>query len=182
MNRACLAAVVLAALAGCGNSTSSIPGSAHVVQSASSSQQAALLDRVKSLAGTWECADEKDQTSTCAVFAVTSAGSAVREVMFPGSPHEMTNVYHMDGPSLVMVHYCAQGNQPHMRAAWSDKAPADRIDLKFDGVTNYTASNQTVMSALTIVFKDHDHMREEWSTMDKGPNGHRAVFEMTRKK
>ncbi len=36
--------------------------------------------------------------------------------MYPGMEHEMTNMYTLDGNTLVMTHYCAGGNQPRMRA------------------------------------------------------------------
>jgi len=51
--------------------------------------------------------------------------------------HEMTNVYHMDGPTLVMTHYCAAGNQPRLRAA---SGTSGTIDFKTDSVTNWTAA------------------------------------------
>ena len=40
-------------------------------------------------------------------FRVTSAGSVVQETMFPGSDHEMVNMYSVDGDKLLMTHYCA---------------------------------------------------------------------------
>ena len=75
------------------------------------------LDRLKKLAGTWVEADDKGQpTDTIvSVFKVTSNGSAVQETIFPGSDHEMVTVYYIDGPDLVLTHYCALGNQPHLK-------------------------------------------------------------------
>ncbi|MEZ6019293.1 MAG: hypothetical protein R3F17_04090 [Planctomycetota bacterium] len=40
----------------------------------------------------------------------------MREIMFPGQPFEMTNVYRLDGNDLCVTHFCAVGNQPQMRA------------------------------------------------------------------
>src|SRR4051794_18765367 len=90
-------------------------GEQRVVSTATPTQKAALIDRVKSLAGTWEMV-RHDGTKDTVVYQVSSNGSAVREVMFPGSKQEMTNMYTMDGSDLLMTHYCAMGNQPHMRA------------------------------------------------------------------
>jgi hypothetical protein len=157
-------------------------GCAGHVPPATTEQKAALIEKVKSLAGTWETIDEKGHRSTASVFTVSSAGSAVREVLFPGSPHEMTNMYTMDGPSLLMTHYCAQGNQPHMRAV-AGSASGDRLMLKFDSVSNMTAPNELYMGELTIVFKDADHIREEWRSFRGGkPAEHSPAFELVRRK
>lgn len=164
-------------LAGCSANNASSP---HAVTPATPDQKAALLGRVQSLAGTWEMTDEKGQTHTAVVFTVTSAGSAVREIMFPGDQAEMVNMYHMDGPSLVMVHYCAEGNQPHMRAK---QGAADRIEFKSDGVSNLTAPAETYMGNMTIVFLGPDHIREEWQSIKEGKVGeHAAIFDLKRKK
>src|SRR5262245_23553537 len=75
-----------------------------------------LLDSVKALEGTWESKGPDGKVQVCE-FKVSSAGSVVREIMFPGTPHEMTNVYSLDGNGLALTHYCAMGNQPHLRAS-----------------------------------------------------------------
>jgi hypothetical protein len=181
---ACSLASLIAALgqSACSRTSSSAPEftPGSVVAPASAAQRAALIDRMKTLAGTWEMTDEKGQTSTAAVYTVTSNGSVVRQIMFPGSSHEMTNMFHMDGPSMVMVHYCALGNQPHMRAVSSDPH-ADRIVLHSDGVTNRTSADQQYMAELTIIFKDANTIREEWRSFDHGKLGEHADFELHRK-
>ena len=82
-----------------------------------SSEADSMLARIKQLAGEWEMEDEGGVRHHVATFSVTAAGSAVREIMFPGSEMEMTNLYHMDGSELVITHYCAAGNQPRMVAS-----------------------------------------------------------------
>ena len=56
-------------------------------------------------------------------YAVTAAGSAVVETVFPGTEHEMVTVYHADGSDLVLTHYCMEGNQPRMRAKAARRLP-----------------------------------------------------------
>lgn len=73
-----------------------------------------LFDAVAGLEGRWQLVDEG--MPGVIEYAVTAGGHSVREVMFPGEPHEMVNMYSLDGNSLVMTHYCAAGNQPRMRA------------------------------------------------------------------
>jgi hypothetical protein len=176
----------LSLLFGCATSTTkadshpSHPGPEHVVKPASDAQRAALIDRVKSLAGTWEMS-APDGTSTTIVFGVTAAGSAVREVMFPGTEHEMTNMYHMDGESLLVTHYCGSGNQPRMRATTATAA-ADRIDFKFDSMTNMTAADADAMASLSLVWVDADHIRQEWRSTKSGKHTEPAIFELHRRK
>jgi len=170
-------------LAGCGSSqsTSSYGASSvaapKVSGAATPAQQAMLLDQVKQLAGTWEMKAPDGSVKTI-VYSVGSGGSTVREIMFPGEPLEMTNMYHMDGNSLLVTHYCSMGNQPRMRAT---SAQPGIIDFKLDSVTNLDSPNTHYMGGLRLVIKDKDHFREEWRTVENGKVSEGAVFELTRK-
>ena len=105
-----LIAMYLLVITGCSTS--------HAVRtSADPDQDQAMLGEIAKLVGPWEMSDEEGKKHLTATFAVTAGGSAVREIMFPGDAHEMTNLYHMDGTSLVLTHYCAAGNQPRMVAS-----------------------------------------------------------------
>lgn len=172
-------AASLMTLAGCASSHTGKAGSPEVVRKASSQQEAAMLDRIKSLAGEWEAPDEKGQSRVATIYTVTSAGSAVREVMLPGTGHEMTNMYTMNGGDLVMTHYCAMGNQPHLVA---HSAGPDRITMKMDSVGNFTAPDDMYMGELTIVFVDDNHIRQEWRSYQSGKlSEHEANFDLTRR-
>lgn len=177
-----LALVSVSLLSGCARSQAdrhpAHPDASQVVAPASDAQRAALLGRVKSLAGAWEMTGPDGQVATI-VFGVTAAGSAVREVMFPGTAHEMTNMYHMDGASLLVTHYCASGNQPRMRAS---AAGADRIDFEFESITNMTGAAADAMSGLSIVWIDPDHIQQEWRSSKEGKHGEPAIFDLRRRK
>ena len=90
------------------------------------------LDRLKKLAGTWVAADEKGQPTdkVVSVFKVTSNGSAVQETIFPGSGHEMVSVYYQDGPDVVLTHYCAMGNQPHLKLDTTGPANQSGVQIR----------------------------------------------------
>src|SRR6201988_5406854 len=85
------------------------------------------LEKMKTLAGTWVVADKdgKPTDQVASIIKVTAGGSAVHETLFPGQPHEMVSVYCVDGPDLVMTHYCVLGNQPRLKA--DPKSPANQI-------------------------------------------------------
>jgi hypothetical protein len=182
-----LSAAAACLLGACSSHTHTDANCGHhapsAVTKATPEQQAKLLDRMKSLAGTWESADDKGAMHTSSIISVTSNGSAVREVMLPGTLHEMTNMYTMDGPNLVMTHYCAMGNQPHMRSVNRAVTNADNmIILGFDGVSNLSAPDQLYMGEMTLTFIDNDHLRTEWRSFKAGvPADHTATFDLTRK-
>lgn len=178
---AALAGLVgLASLVGCAGGSTAAADSPRVVAKATDAQTAAMLGRVKSLAGEWTKAGPDGGGVTAAVVSVSSAGTVVREIMFPGSPHEMTNVYHMDGPDLVMTHYCAGGNQPRMRCTPADASP-DRLVFRPDSVTNLTSADQSYMAGMTLEFKPDGGLVQRWVSRAAGKDKDYASFELRRK-
>ena len=135
-----------------------------------------LLDTVKSLAGRWETTGFDGKKATFEI-ATTAGGSAVRELMYPGGAHEMTNMYHLDGDSLVLTHYCAGGNQPRMRAR---AGAMGVLEFRFDSVTDLKSADEPYMGQMTLVVRDANHFREQWKTLKNGAVDHEMVFELTR--
>lgn len=143
----------------------------------------AIFSHLNALEGEWEMQDEDGNWNTAAIFAVSSNGSVVREIMFPGSPSEMTNLYHMDGSEAVVTHYCAAGNQPRMTASGlQTTADGPAIDYTFDSVSNLRDSHDHVMGGLKLVFIDANNLQEHWTTLDKnGEVAGEMTFDMRRK-
>ena len=74
----------------------------------------AEFERLKGLAGNWQgtaTMEGKEQTIQVA-YRVTSAGSAIVETHFPGSPQETVSVCHDEGGRPGMTHSCALKNRP----------------------------------------------------------------------
>ncbi len=146
------------------------PPDAHgmAAPAAPGSPAAAQLERLKALAGTWTGraghAGAPAQEATV-VYRVTGKGSAVVETLFPGQPHEMVTVYHLDRSDLLLTHYCAAGNQPTMRAV----ARPDPKVLAFEFVrgTNMEAGDLH-MHAARMTFVDADHLESEWTSFKDG--------------
>lgn len=138
-------------------------------------RRAALFDALAALEGTWT--GEMEGMELRHEFRVTSSGSAVRETMSPGQDHEMVNMYTLDGNSLVMTHYCAAGNQPHMRAS----ALVDgRMNFAFDGVSDLKAADESYMGEMTLVFVDDSTLEQHWKSLTEGDVQHEMVFRLTR--
>ncbi len=133
-----------------------------------SQQDAVLLGEISKLVGDWEMTDEKGEKHRASTFAVTSGGSAVREIMWPGHEHEMTNLYHMDGSVLVCTHYCAAGNQPRMIATHSEKTDEGTVfHFEFDSVSNLRESHDHYMGNMTLTILEDGLIREDWRSYDR---------------
>jgi hypothetical protein len=73
---------------------------------------------VRALPGRWHVT-RGDGSTVEVAFKLVSNGSALVETF--GNPgHETLTVYHRDGAALLATHYCAQGNQPRLRARAGD--------------------------------------------------------------
>jgi hypothetical protein len=142
------------------------------------------LERLKKLAGTWVEADAKGQPTNAVVtvFKVTSNGSAVQETIHPGSNHEMVSVYYMDGPDLVLTHYCSLGNQPHMKL--DPKGLPHELSFKFVGGSNMDAAKDMHIHEGKITVVDEDHITWAWSAYEDGKpvEGHQMDKNLVRKK
>lgn len=176
---ACAGVIGLAAcgIAGC---QSGRAGAGAVVAGEPSAEATAAFERVKGLAGTWEMTDDKGQKQTALVITVISGGSVVHETMMPGGEHEMVNVYHLDGPRVLVTHYCAMGNQPRMacRGIGADGS----LTFAFDSVTNLGSADQEFMGSLTLRQPTPGQLVQEWQSLKlDGQKTEHVRFELTRK-
>jgi hypothetical protein len=116
------------------------------------------FEQMKKLAGTWLAADKdgKATDQVVSIIKVTAGGSVVHETLFPGQPDEMVSIYTVDGPDLVMTHYCVLGNQPRMKA--DPKSPANQISFQFAGGSNLDPKKDKHMHAATLTIVDDSHI------------------------
>ncbi len=186
-------AIVLAFVSGCSStpkqsaSQAQDPATQPTKESGKESAKAApkpaqWLQLVK-LSGEWVDADAKgtDVGKVVSTFSMTAGNSALREVMFPGLPHEMTNMYHPDGEGVLMTHYCAAGNQPRMRANVLAHHP-DTIDFQFESVTNKIKSTDTYMGRCMMTMRDDDTLDVAWTSYQEGKDVEHVTFHWKRKK
>lgn len=183
--------VLLSLVASCGTCDKCVTGNAgqfSIVGKPSDTTKASF-EKLKTLAGTWqmENPEKKGEWNDAITFSVTSGGNVVREIMFAGAPHEMTNTYHLDGDSIVVTHYCAVGNQPTMRAGAANQfgnQNGNTMHFTFDHVSNYSGSDQTVMCDLTLTLNSADVINENWKSCVEGKltDQHNVGIELRRKK
>ena len=137
------------------------------------------LKTMKALAGTWEgthVMHGKEVPATIE-YKVSSNGSTVVETMFPGSKHEMINVYHDKAGHLAMTHYCSVGNQPHL-----DLVAMEGKTLSFSLSSEDTVhlADEGHMHDFKITVADSSHMKQEWSFFEKGKQGGMTTFDLMR--
>lgn len=143
----------------------------------------AAFERLKSLSGTWKGSapghDGKPMDVTH-VIRLSANGSVVMETMFPGTDHEMVNMYHMDGDDLVLTHYCAAGNQPRMKLAPSSTTG----DLVFDfaGGSNLDPAKDEHIHSARLVLRDQDTVESSWVGWNRGREAETMRFELRRAK
>ncbi len=161
----------------------SSPPKLTIVSAASKARAAAMLGKVGSLVGQWDLVKENGKVADHAgsiVFAKTSGGTAVREIMLPGTKFEMTNLYHMNGPDMVCTHYCAAGNQPRMICT-DPAADGTSFTFRLESATNVVDESQSVMAELTLkVSADGQTLIEDWRNLEGGEIKGHEVFELKR--
>jgi len=130
---------------------------------AASPAASAGYDKIKSLAGVWE-AKGPDGSQVTATYKLVAGGTAVEETLSHGN---MVTVYHLDGDSILLTHYCMGDNQPRMRATGLS-ADGKLLDFKFVDATNLAQPTASHMHALKMTFVDTDHLTQEWINSSEG--------------
>lgn len=145
-----------------------------------------VMEKLAELQGDWIMLDENGAETDMigSTFRLTAAGSALVEVMAPGSPegYEMVNMYHADGHRVLMTHYCAAGNQPRMEVKTTDDE--NRLELKFESVTNLVSPDANHMRQAEYIFRGDDRLTTRWWSMQDGKvsEENHVTIELKRKK
>jgi hypothetical protein len=90
----------------------------------------------------------------------------------------MVSVYHRDGSSVLMTHYCSLGNQTRMRARALE---GGRLRFAYVDATNVKAPDEHVMTGLVMAFPASDRLVHEW-TSKTGTMQQTGRFEFERKR
>lgn len=153
----------------------------------------AAFAKLKTLKGSWKSEisdehqadadkkhDDAHKSDSSVTYKLTGAGSALVETQFPDAPHEMVSVYHLDGADLRMTHYCAAGNQPHLKLDKASSTP-DSLLFVFDGGTNLDPMKDMHIHGLRITFHKDGTVTSAWDGYADGKKAGTTKFVMTRK-
>jgi len=136
---------------------------------------------IKTLVGEWVEMDPHGNPDSKVIssFTLTSGGRAIREVIFPGSDHEMITIYSLDADDLFLTHFCVLGNTPKYRAKLeSDK----RLIYECVGGANIASENDQHMHRGSLTIVDSDHIQTEWLQFEKGRQNYKVSFNLVRRK
>lgn len=126
------------------------------------------FQQMKQLAGNWEGTVDmgKGPQKITSNYRVTSAGSALVETVFEGTPNEMITIYHDDkNHRLGLTHYCGLNNQPKM-VLIGDKENSLEFDLTQD--TSIDTAHEPHMHALTLTFHGKNEIKQHWTQFAQG--------------
>ena len=144
---------------------------------------ASAFERLKAMEGEWIDITGAFGTkgAVVATYKVTGAGNTVIESFPVGTPYEMTTVYHRDGTSVVLTHYCSGGTQPRMRAK---EVNGNVLDFAFDGGTNIDVATTSHMHNMQWEFVSKDEVKAAWHNWANGKEdtAHLGAMHIRRKK
>ena len=138
----------------------------------------AQFQRFVDLEGDWRVVGGDHALGASHLYRTVASGSAVVETAFPGDDHEMITVFHLDGPNLVLTHYCAAGNQPHMVAEASE---GNEISFLFVSAANLLTPEDGHMHDARFTFLNENRFTTTWSFWEGGQqSGEPMVMEIER--
>jgi hypothetical protein len=132
---------------------------------AADTDTAAAYSRLKSLVGEWE--GSTDQGKARLSYELIAGGTSLVEKETAENMPAMMTVYHVDGPRLMLTHYCMAGNQPRMEAARFNRATGE-LEFRFLDSTNLPNPNAGHMHNAKIRFVDNDHIETVWQFYEGG--------------
>ncbi len=142
----------------------------------------AAYDRISHLAGTWKGTSGPMPVEV--VWTPISGGTAMmEELRFPQMPaHNMVTVFYRVGSSLMLTHYCAENNQPRMKAS-SFKGSSDgagTLSFDFVDVTNAAGPDATYMHHASYEFAGPDKYTTRWTARTGKKDGEPIVITLER--
>jgi hypothetical protein len=132
------------------------------------------LQAIRALEGSWSGStykhkDERvwaEESDVVVTYKVTGGRSAVVETLFPGTPSEMTTVYHDDPDGkLVMTHYCNARNQPKMELISFEN---NRFEFKLAADADIDAAHEHHAHELIIAIGEDGSLQHDWTNHNMG--------------
>jgi hypothetical protein len=132
---------------------------------ATDANAAAAFERLKKLEGTWDATTPDGKTARVSYEVLANGTALVERDSHDGTA--METVYHLDGDSLVLEHYCMAGNQPRMRAA-NYNPQTGELRFDFVSVSNLSSPGAGYMHNAKFRFISDDQFAAEWQFYENG--------------
>jgi hypothetical protein len=133
--------------------------------------------RMTSLVGDWEGRYSEGFAARVS-YRLVSNGTALLETLESAHDDQMVTLYHRDGSSLLLTHYCSLGNQTRMRSLGFQDG---QLVFSYVDSSNVKDKDELVMSGLLLSFPGPDRLVHEWTSRE-GAREQRGRFEFSRKK
>ena len=147
--RLCLVAPLLLALTACTPVIGLGSDSAAPSAKWATDTDAAWTELQRALVGTWKATAQDNRTFLRAYRLVSNGTALVETFTSSASGKETLSVYHRDGGTLMLTHYCAQGNQARLKAVTATRT---KVVFTFLDATS-VAAEQDVMQELTLALR-----------------------------
>lgn len=136
------------------------------------------FERLSSLSGAWE-AKRAGGGGTQISYRLIASDSVLLESWHGASGRESLTVYHLDGSSLLLTHYCLQGNQPRLRL--SPSSTDNDLTFEFADATNLAkpTDSHLIRLRLELVAPDRVKLYETYTADGKEDL---SVLDLTRRK
>lgn len=118
-------------------------------------EDADAFDHLSAITGAWQ--STSDAGTVTADYALVSRGSALVETWVTASGTRTLTVYHPDHSTVLLTHYCAQGNQARLRLT---EASATRFRFEREDATN-VLPEQSILTVLVLSLEDGALVRTE---------------------
>ena len=138
---------------------------------------ATQFQRFVELEGDWRIIGGDHAQGATHTYRTIANGTVVVETAFPGEAYEMVTVVHLDGPDLVLTHYCAAGNQPHMVAESSSN---DEVRFRFVTASDLGSPEDPYMRDASFTFIGPDRLNSNWSYWEGGVQASEMTIELER--
>lgn len=123
---------------------------------------AAVYERIKSLAGSWSgrMEDPLAGPPVTVRYEVVSGGKAVIEYQNPGQSFEMVTVYYLADGKFHATHYCGAGNQPAYKLGRD--STDELVKLEFAGGTGFDPAQDGHVHQGEIRFVAPGRIEHRW--------------------
>jgi hypothetical protein len=136
-----------------------------------------VFEQLKTLVGEWQGRNASGPVKI--TYTLVSGGTALMERLQPKNEAEMITMYSADGDSILVTHYCSEGNQPSMKSE-TLKGIANKYSFSLVNVSGLKAPDDGHMVGLVLTLVDKDHLTQEWTYQKKGKTS-ADLFQYTRK-
>lgn len=125
------------------------------------------FEQFQRLEGDWNCKSTKGWEAKSG-WRTIAGNSCVMQTEIDAHPGEtMLTVFHMDGPHLMLTHYCVARNQPRMRAT-SISPDGKEVTFTFLDSTNLASRDKGHMDRAVYKFADDGTYTTQWTWYQNG--------------